>query len=157
MGKRIEIQLTAEDRSTLKDLTKKGQVSARKLNRAYILLLADAGRSEHEIAQILGTSGNTIWRTKGRYRDGGLGWALNEEARSGAPRKLDGRREAFLIALACSAAPAGRESWTMQLLADRMVELGMVDSLSDETVRTTLKKRSETLAKGTMVYSDRQQ
>jgi transposase len=140
MGKRIEIQLTAEDRAALKELTKRGKVSARKLNRARVLLLADAGRSEQEVAQILGTSGNTIWRTKVRYREGGLEWALNEEARSGAPRKLDGRQEAFLVALACSEAPSGRDNWTMQLLADRVVELGIVDSISDETVRTTLKK-----------------
>jgi transposase len=142
MGKRVEIQLTAEDREALRQLTRKGKVSARKLNRARILLLTDEGRAEQEISQILGTSGNTIWRAKVRYNEGGLDWALNEEPRSGAPRKLDGKQEAFLVALACSDPPEGRETWTMQLLADQLVELGMVESISDETVRITLKKTS---------------
>ena len=140
MGKRVEVQLSVEDRATLQQLTRKGTVSARKLNRARILLLADAGRSESDISQVLSTSGNTIWRTKVRYNEGGLDWALNEEPRIGAPTKLDGKQEAFLVALACSDPPAGRETWTMQLLADRLVELGMVETISDETVRTTLKK-----------------
>ena len=140
MGKRVAVQLAVEDRETLQQLTRKGKVSARKLNRAQILLLADIGRSESDISAVLRTSGNTIWRTKIRYNEGGLDWALNEEPRVGAPTKLDGKQEAFLVALACSDPPAGRESWTMQLLADRLVELGIVETISDETVRTTLKK-----------------
>jgi transposase len=108
MGKRIEIQLSPEDRETLQQVTRKGKISARKLNRVRILLLADEGRAESDISQILGTSGNTIWRTKKRYHEGGLDWALNEPARGGAPPKLDGKQEAFLVALACSDPPAGR-------------------------------------------------
>ena len=140
MGKRVAVQLSVEEREALQQLTRKGKVSARKLNRARILLLADEGRAESDISQVLGTSGNTIWRTKVRYNEGGLDWALNEEPRLGAPSKLDGKREAFLVALACSDPPTGRESWTMQLLANRLVELGIVETISDETVRTTLKK-----------------
>lgn len=140
MGKRIEIDLAAEDRQELRQLTRKGIVSARKLNRARILLLVDEGRAESDIGRILGTSGNTIWRTKKRYNEGGLDWALNDEPRPGAPPKLDGKQEAFLVALACSDPPEGRETWTMQLLADKLVELDLVASISDETVRTTLKK-----------------
>jgi transposase len=140
MGKRIEIELSETDREELKQLTKKGKTSARKLTRARILLLVDEGRGEGEISQVLGTSGNTIWRTKNRYNEGGLEGALNDEPRPGAPPKLDGKQEAFLVALACSDPPDGREIWTMQLLADRLVELNVVDSISDETVRTTLKK-----------------
>jgi transposase len=146
MGKRVEIDLTPEDRQALQQLTRKGKTSARKLNRARILLLADEGRAESDISQILGTSGNTIWRTKKRYNEGGLDWALNDEPRTGAPPKLDGKQEAFLVALACSAPPEGRETWTMQLLADKLVELDVVTSISDETVRTTLKKT--TLSRG---------
>ena len=147
MGKRVEIDLTSEERRELRELTQKGKCSARKLNRARILLLVADGRSEQEISAILGTSGNTIWRTKVRYNEGGLAWALNDEPRTGAPPKLDGKQEAFLVALACSDAPQGRESWTMQLLADRLVEFGVVESISDETVRTTLKKTNSSPGK----------
>lgn len=147
MGKRIEIQLAAEDRQTLEQLTRKGKISARKLNRVRILLLADEGRAESDISQILGTSGNTIWRTKKRYHEGGLDWAVNEQARAGAPPKLDGKQEAFLVALACSDPPEGRETWTMQLLADKLVELDIVGSISDETVRTLLKKTTSNRGK----------
>lgn len=140
MSKRIAIELRSEDRTVVRELTQKGKCSARKINRARILLLVADGHSAQEISAILGTSGNTIWRTKLRYNEGGLAWALNDEPRTGAPPKLDGKQEAFLIALACSDAPDGRESWTMQLLADRLVEVGMGVSISDETVRLTLKK-----------------
>jgi transposase len=147
MGKRIEIRLSPEDRETLQQLTRKGRISARKLNRVHILLLADEGRVESDISQILGTSGNTIWRTKKRYNEGGLDWAVNEQERAGAPPKLDGKQEAFLVALACSDPPEGRERWTMQLLADKLVELNMVPSISDETVRTILKKTTSNRGK----------
>lgn len=147
MGKRIEIRLSAEDRRVLRQLTRKGVVSARKLNRARILLLVDEGRAESDISQILGTSGNTVWRTKQRYNEGGLDWALNDEPRPGAPPKLNGKQEAFLVALACSDAPEGRETWTMQLLADKLVELDLVTSISDETVRTVLKKTTSSPGK----------
>ena len=146
MSKRVEIELTPEDRQALQDLTRKGKTSARKLNRARILLLVDEGRAESDIRWILDTSGNTIWRTKKRYNAGGLDWALNDEPRAGAPPKLDGKQEALLVALACSDPPEGRETWTMQLLADKLVELSVVTSISDETVRTTLKKT--TLSRG---------
>jgi len=147
MSKRIEIELSAEDRQTLQQLTRKGKISARKLNRVRILLLADEGRAEGDISEILGTSGNTIWRTKKRYTEGGLDWALNEQARVGAPSKLDGKQEAFLVALACSDPPEGRETWTMQLLADKLVELDIVPAISDETVRTILKKTNSNRGK----------
>ena len=126
MSKRVEIDLTPDDRQALQQLTRKGKTSARKLNRARILLLVDEGRAESDISQILGTSGNTIWRTKKRYNEGGLDWALNDEPRAGAPPKLDGKQEALLVALACSDPPEGRETWTMQLLADQLVELDIV-------------------------------
>jgi transposase len=147
MGKRVIVQLSPADRQTLQQLTRKGKISARKLNRARILLLADEARAESDISRILGTSGNTIWRTKKRYNEGGLDWALNEEPRSGAPPKLDGKQEAFLVALACSDPPQGRETWTMQLLADKLVELAIVETIADETVRTTLKKTNSSHGK----------
>ena len=122
MSKRVMIQLSDADRESLKTLIRKGKVSARKLNRAHILLLADEGSSEQEIGRLLHTSGNTIWRTKVRYNEGGLEDALNDIPRPGAPHKLDGKQEAFVVALACSDPPEGYAQWTMHLLADQLVE-----------------------------------
>ena len=88
----------------------------------------------------LDTSSTTVERTRKRFVEGGLEKALNEDPRPGQQRKLDGRGEAHLIALACSQAPAGHSHWTLRLLAGKLVELGVVDSISHETVRQTLKK-----------------
>lgn len=140
MSRRTDIEMTPEDRKELIDLTRKGKASARKINRARILLMSDEGKTDGEIREALGISQTTIWRTRKRYVEGDLDWSLNEQPRPGAPPKLDGKQEAFLVALACSDAPEGRESWTMQLLANRLVELGVVESISDETVRLVLKK-----------------
>lgn len=140
MSRRTDIELIPEDRKELIHLTRKGKTSARKINRARILLMSDEGKPDGEIREALGISQTTIWRTRKRYLEGGLDWSLNEQPRPGAPPKLDGKQEAFLVALACSDAPEGRESWTMQLLADRLVQLGVVESISDETVRLVLKK-----------------
>ena len=82
----------------------------------------------------------TVERTRQKFVEGGVDWALRERPRPGGQRKLDGKREAFLVATACSTPPDGRERWTMQLLADRLVEVQLVDSISDETVRRTLQK-----------------
>ena len=84
-------------------------------------------------------------RTRKRFVAGGAEWALCEAPRPGAQRKLDGKQEAYLVALACSEPPAGREHWTMQLLADRLVTLQVTDGISDETVRRLLKKTSSSL------------
>ena len=92
------------------------------------------------MAEALQVGLSTVARTRQRFVEGGLEWALTERPRPGAARKLDGKAEAFLIALACSGPPGGRTRWTMQLLADRMVEIGVVEELSDETVRRTLKR-----------------
>ena len=86
----------------------------------------------------------------------GLERSLTDLPRATAPRKLDGKQEALLVALACSAVPGGRATWTMQMLADKLVELNVVETISDETIRRTLKKRSETLAKTPVVHSNRQ-
>jgi transposase len=140
MGKRVAIALSDDDRQARRALTHTGKTAARKLNRARSLLLADEGRAEQAISARLATSGNTVWRTKVRYTEGGLAWALEEAPRPGAPPKLDGKQEAMLVALACREAPDGREGWTMPLLAARLVELGVVAQIADETVRTRLKK-----------------
>jgi transposase len=136
------VELTTEEKAELLELTRKGKVSARKIKRANILLQADKGKTDLEIAENLEVGKATGERTRKKFVEGGLEWALNERHRPGGKLKLDSTQEAFLVALAGSEPPAGRERWTMQLLADRLVQLGMVDSISDETVRRTLKKRS---------------
>jgi transposase len=139
--KKYIVELTDDERDTLLSLVKSGETKARKLNRAHILLLAAEGRSDPEIARALHTSESTVQRTRKRFVEGNLEFALNERRRPGAKAKLNDKDEALLIALSKSTPPEGRANWTMQLLADRLVELGEVESISDETVRRMLKKR----------------
>jgi len=139
-AKKYIVTLTEEEHQSLGALLKAGKTKARKIARAHILLLADADKPDREIAEALHVGLSTVARTRERFVEGGVDWALNERARKGAERKLDGKAEAFLIALACTQAPEGRQRWTMQLLADRLVAIGLVEGISDETVRRTLKK-----------------
>jgi len=139
--KKYIVELMDDERDTLLDLVKNGQTKARELNRAHILLLAAEGRSDPEIARALHTSESTVQRTRKRFVEGNLAFALHERRRPGAKPKLNDKDEALLIALSKSTPPEGRANWTMQLLADRLVELGEVESISDETVRRILKKR----------------
>ena len=140
MAKRYLVTLTAEERVQLLRLTKQGKVSARKLTRAHVLLQADAGVSYKAIAAALHIGIATVERLRKRFVEEDLDAALSERPRPGGRRKLDGTQEAFLIALACSTPPEGRQSWTMQLLADTLVAVQVVEAISDETVRRTLKK-----------------
>jgi transposase len=134
------VALKDEERARLQGLVRRGKAAARQVTRARILLLADAKRPQTEITAALQVSRGTVQRVCKRYCEEGLDAALAERPRPGARRKLDGKQEATLVALACSDAPEGRSCWTMQLLADRMVELQVVDRISDETVRRTLKR-----------------
>lgn len=138
--KKYIVVLKDEEKDTLLALIKSGETKARKLNRAHILLLADEGKTDPEIAAALHTGESTVYRTRKKFVEGNLDFALNERRRPGAAPKLNNKEEALLIALSKSAPPAGRTSWTMQLLADRLVEFGEVESISDETVRRVLKK-----------------
>ena len=141
MTKKYIVTLTDEEQTALNVLTHKGKVAARRLTRAHILRMAQAKCTDAEIAQALHTSVATIVRIRERFVVGGVDYALQEEPRLGARAKLDGKQEAFLIALACSTPPTGHQSWTLQLLADKLIELEKVEPpLSDETVRRTLKK-----------------
>lgn len=140
--KKYLIKLTEEEHKTLVEMTSKGVVKARRFKRAMILLKANEGLSDPQIMDAVEVSRPTVERTRKRYVMGGLEKALNEDPRPGQRRKLDGRGEAFLIATACSDAPAGHDHWTLRLLADRLVELAVVESISYETVRRTLKKTS---------------
>ncbi len=140
MRKIYVVTLTDDERSNLLDLTKKGTASARKIGRAHIVLHAADGASDDEIAKALHVGRSTVERTRKRFVEGGIERALNEQPRPGAKRKLDGKQEALLIATACSTPPEPRARWTMKLLADKLVELKVVETISDETVRRTLKR-----------------
>ena len=138
--RRYIVQLTTDAKGRLLTLLTKGTAKARTLRRANILLLAAEGRSDSLIADAVHVSMQTVRNIRKRFTETGLDAALYEASRPGAVRKLTVKQEALLIALACSDPPAGRETWTMQLLADRLVELQVVAAISDETVRRTLKK-----------------
>lgn len=142
MKKKYIVTLADDERAQLLALTKRGKVSARRLSRTHILLQADTGLSDDAIAQALHIGTATVERIRKRFVEDGFEAALSERPRPGGQRKLAGKQEAFLIALACSAPPEGRACWTMQLLANRLVELQVVEAISDETVRRTLKKTS---------------
>ena len=130
--------LTQYERNELGALLSGGKRPARKLKRAQILLAADAGVSDEDIASSVGVGGSTVYRTKRRFVEGNLERALSEEPRPGAERKLTGKEEALLVATACSSPPAGRARWTLELLAGEMVKLTAHESLSRETVRRRL-------------------
>lgn len=140
MVKRHIVELSSSERDELLALIGAGESSARKLKRANILLLANEDKKDEEIAKVLYTSVSTIERTRKRYVLEGLTATLNERPRPGARCKLDAKGEAILETLAKSKPPDGRKRWTMQLLADRLVELKVIDEISDETVRKHLKK-----------------
>ena len=112
----------------------------RTVKRALSLLKADQGLRDREIADVLLVNAATVARARKRYVEEGLEAAINDRPRPGQERKLDGKQEAHLIAFACSAAPEGHTHWTLQLLADQVVELEFADSISLETVRQMLKK-----------------
>jgi transposase len=138
MNVRYRIELSQTERAELTALLSGGKHLARKLKRAQILLAADAGASDTEIARSVGVGGSTVYRTKRRFVLGNLEAALSEEPRPGAKRKLTGKEEALLVATACSSPPAGRARWTLELLADAIVKLTLHESLSRETVRRRL-------------------
>jgi transposase len=137
--KKYHVDLTPEERTTLEQLLHRGKSSARKLTRARILLHADDGLTDEEIATNLDVGLATVERTRQRCVEERLE-ALNEHPRPGGQRKLSGKQEAHLIALACPPAPSGQSHWTLQLLADQVVELGFAESSARETVRQVLKK-----------------
>ena len=140
MKKIYRVALSEEEEAELQALISKGKTSARKVTRARILLLAHAGEKDCAVARALQTSVSTVERTRKNLVLEGLRDALEEAPRPGAKPKLDARGHGHLVALACSTPPAGREGWTLELLADRLVALGHVESFSKEAVRRALKK-----------------
>ena len=144
------VRLTHGERQALEALVRKGRAAARKLTRARVLLKADEGPeggpagpgwTDEAVAAALEVSSGTVERLRKRaVLEGALAAIEHRPSTASVRRKLDGRAEAQLIALSCSAAPDGREGWSLRLLAEKMVELEYVDCLSYETVRRTLKK-----------------
>jgi transposase len=134
------VHLSDDQRELLYALIQKGTAPARTVRRAHTLLLADEQQPVQTVAAMLHTSAVTVTQTCKRLLHMGLDAALYDRPRPGSRRKLDGRQEAHLVALACSTPPAGRDRWSLRLLADRMVELGLVEGLSYATVRRVLKK-----------------
>ena len=145
--KKYRVTLTDEERQGLHDLTAAGKAAARKLTHARILLKADAAPggpawTDDRIAEAFDVSTDTVGRVRQRFVERGLEAALARKAQDRPSREpiLDGAAEARLLALACSSPPLGRQAWTMKLLADKLVELEVIPSISDETVRRSLKK-----------------
>ena len=138
MNIRYRVDLNEAERAQLAALLSGGKHAARKLKRAQILLAADAGIADEDIASSVSVGGSTVYRTKRRFVEGNLEFALSEEARPGAARKLSGKEAALLVATACSNPPQGRTRWTLDLLAGAMVRLTEHEGLSRETVRRRL-------------------
>ena len=145
-AKIYKVSLEKEERAELTALVTKGKGNARRLRRAQILLMADeaqenGGWKDADIAKALSAGASTVERTRQKCVEEGIEAALNHTRPKKTRRKvLDGEAEARLVQLACSEAPDGREDWTLQLLAEKLIELGVVETISRETVRTTLKK-----------------
>jgi len=135
---RYRVDLNEAERTQLTALLSGGRHAVRKLKRAQILMAADAGIADEDIASSVSVGGSTVYRTKRRFVEGNLEFALSEEARPGAARKLSGKEAALLVATACSNPPQGRKRWTLDLLAGAMVRLTEHEGLSRETVRRRL-------------------
>ena len=137
------VALSEEEGEQLRDVLKRGQHTRRERQRAQMLLWSAAGKTDLEIAELASVTPLTVASTRERWAKAKR---ITDAPKSGRHKKLDGKQEAFLVALACSDAPEGRESWTLQLLADKLVELQVVEeAVSYETVRATLKKTNLSL------------
>jgi transposase len=135
-----KVNLTVEEKQKLLDILKKGSSNARAIRRAHTLLMADDSKTDKIISSTLHISIPTVERTRKQFCTEGLEITLKERPRSGKPPKLTPKEEAYLIATTCSDAPEGRESWTLRLLAEKMISLEIVDSLGKSTVGRILKK-----------------
>jgi transposase len=150
-NKKFIVNLTENEKHQLLTLTKKGNLPARKMLHTQILLMADSSDQgnnwcDEEIANALEISTKTIYRVRQSFVENGLDAALNrKEHKNFRPRKLGGNEEAHLVALCCSKAPEGACRWTLRMLADKLVELEIVEGISHETVRKTLKKTNLSL------------
>jgi transposase len=150
MNKKYVVELTPQERKYLQELVKKGKVAGYKIRHGQMLLKIDQGKQgpswpDEKIADAFGSNSATVGRLRQRFVEEGLDMALGRKKRQNYTRKLDGDAEAHLIAVACSEPPEGYKQWTLRLLADRMVELAVVDSVSHMTISRTLKKTNLSL------------
>ena len=140
MRKASFVRLNEQQRADLSRRLEREALTGRQRRRLQIVLRADQGQTDEQIAQATGAGRSTVERLRKRFAHDGLEAALAEKPRSGAPAKLDGKQEALLIALACSQAPQGQAKWTARLLANRAVEMEIVESISESSIRRLLKK-----------------
>lgn len=141
--KRIDIHLSQDERDELEQFISQGKKSARAINRARILLFADEGKNATEIAKLLGISRGTVYNVRKAYRQRAherMVDFLHDQPRSGRPIKIDSRVEANVTMIACSEPPEGSARWTLHMIADKLVQLAVTDSISHESIRRTLKK-----------------
>ena len=139
------VKLRKHARQYLQKIVESGEEKARKITRCRVLLLADQGKTDQEISDALNVCLATIFNIRRRYAQGGLERAINEEARSGQPPRFKGKSLAKITALACSNPPEGRAKWSLRLLADRVIELDIVESISHVSVHNILKKTNSSL------------
>ena len=139
--KSYTVKLTDKQKEQLNALINKGKHSARVIKRAKVFLLAEQDYEDEEISTLVGYCVSQIKNIRKRFFLEGLESALKEKPRPGAPRKLDKRAEEIASAIACTNPPEGRSCWTMQMIADKLVELKYVSDITDETVRFRLKKK----------------
>ena len=151
MKQKYYVKLTTSERTELKELVSSGEASAQEIRRAYILLKSDSGPegpnwNYKQICDAFEVSSLTVYNVRKNYSQGGLQRAIFRKKPDRVyERRLDGKDEAHLIALACSEAPEGYERWSLRLLKDRMIQLEIVENISHETIRQTLKKTSSSL------------
>jgi putative transposase len=139
------VELSEQERKELQELTRKGQLNARVYKRAQTLLCADQGLSDSEIVKAIGVSNPTVKRVRKTFVEAGLKAVLEELPRSGRPSIFDGKTRAKITALACSEAPEGYSQWSLRLLADKAVELKLVDKVSHTQMGHILKKTNSHL------------
>jgi len=149
-SKKYRVELSQEQREKLQKLTRCGTIKVRMYKRAQVLLLADetqaeGAKSDSKIAEQVGVSLPTVHRVRRRFVEEGLEAAITEKPRPGAPSKFNGKHRAEITALACSDPPEGRARWSLRLLADKLVELEIVESISHDTVDRVLKKTNSSL------------
>lgn len=141
--KLYHVNFTQTEREQLETYVTQGKKPARSINRARILLLADANHSDTEITETLGICRQYVCKIRKQYVDGkhtNILHLLTEKPRPGQPMKVDSRVESHIATIACSDSPTGTQRWTLQMIADRLVELNIVDAISIESVRKALKK-----------------
>ena len=141
------VKLNDHERRYLQKIIESGNNKARKITRCRILLLADEskGKTDQEISDALGVCLATIFNIRRRYHKGGVELAVEEAARSGQPPKFNGKSKAKITAIACSKPPEGHAKWSLRLLADRVIELDIVETISHQSVKNILKKTSSSL------------